>query len=55
MSFRLLERTWQRVDRAYVERWVTELGLEAEWQTALSQAKLPEPPGRTARRYQGRP
>jgi predicted nucleotidyltransferase len=41
----LLERTWQRVDQAYVERWVTELGLEAEWQTALSQAQLPEPPG----------
>ena len=41
----LLERTWQRVDRAYVERWVTELGLEAEWRTALSQAKLSAPPG----------
>lgn len=41
----LLERTWQRVDQAYVERWVTELGLEAEWRTALSQAQLPEPPG----------
>lgn len=40
----LLERTWQRVDRAYVERWVTELGLGAEWRTALSHAKLPEPP-----------
>jgi len=36
----LLERTWQRLDRAYVERWVTELGLEEEWRTALSQAKL---------------
>jgi len=41
----LLERTWQRVDRAYVERWVTALGLEGEWQTALSEAKLLEPPG----------
>lgn len=41
----ILERTWQRLDRAYVERWVTELGLEAEWRTALAEAKLPEPPG----------
>ncbi len=40
----LLERTWQRVDRAYVEKWVAELGLEAEWGAALSQAKLPVPP-----------
>ena len=40
----ILERTWQRVDRTYVERWVTALGLEAEWRTALSHAKLPEPP-----------
>jgi predicted nucleotidyltransferase len=40
----LLERTWQRVDRTYVERWVTELGLEAEWRTALSHAKLSESP-----------
>ena len=36
----LLERTWLRLDQTYVERWVTELGLEAEWRTALSQAKL---------------
>jgi len=40
----LLERTWQRVDRPYVERWVAELGLEAEWRAALSHAKLPQPP-----------
>ena len=40
----LLERAWQRVDRAYVERWVTALGLEVEWQTALSEAKLLESP-----------
>lgn len=36
----LLERTWKRLDQAYLERWVTELGLEAEWRTALSQAKV---------------
>ena len=41
----LLERTWQRVDQAYVERWVAELKLEAEWRSALSQAKLPGSPG----------
>lgn len=41
----LLERTWRRLDQAYVERWVTELGLESEWQAALSQATLPGPQG----------
>lgn len=41
----LLERTWLYVDRAYVERWVAALGLEAEWQTALAEARLPDPPG----------
>jgi len=41
----LLERTWPRVDRAYVDKWVSELGLEAEWRTALVEARLPEAPG----------
>jgi predicted nucleotidyltransferase len=41
----LLERTWQRLDRAYVEKWVKELGMEAEWRAALSQVKLPGSPG----------
>jgi hypothetical protein len=40
----LSERTWPRVDQEYVEKWVAELGLEAEWRTALSQAKLPGAP-----------
>ena len=40
-----MKRTWQRMDRTYVERWVTELGLEAEWQTALAEAKVPGSPG----------
>lgn len=39
----LLERTWARLDQEYVGRWVTELGLEAEWRGALSKAKLPGP------------
>lgn len=40
----LLDRTWKRLDQTYVERWVAELGLEAEWRAALSQAKLPGGP-----------
>jgi hypothetical protein len=32
----LLERAWERLDRAYVEKWVTELGLSSEWENALN-------------------
>ncbi len=32
----LLERTWSRLDRAYLERWIRELGLESEWHAARS-------------------
>jgi predicted nucleotidyltransferase len=28
---RLLERNRDRLDRAYVEKWIADLGLEAEW------------------------
>jgi len=35
----LLERTWDRADQAYVEKWVSELGLTEEWQAALAEAK----------------
>jgi len=38
----LLERAWERLDRAYVEKWVGELGLRSEWETAcrkLTEAK----------------
>ncbi|MDT8341263.1 MAG: hypothetical protein RQ751_07095 [Longimicrobiales bacterium] len=28
---RLLERSGDRLDRAYLEKWITELGLQAEW------------------------
>jgi len=31
----LLERTWERLDRDYVEKWVVELDLGSEWQDAL--------------------
>jgi hypothetical protein len=30
----LLERTWSKLDRNYVERWVEELGLRSEWTRA---------------------
>lgn len=30
----LLERTWDRLDREYLERWIPELGLETEWADA---------------------
>lgn len=33
----LLERTWSRLDHPYLDRWITELGLESEWQAARSQ------------------
>ena len=33
----LLERTWAQIDRAYVEKWVTELGLQSEWADARAQ------------------
>ncbi len=39
----LLVRTWNRLDHAYVGRWVAELGLDAEWRAAVSQADLPGP------------
>mgnify|MGYP001202689819 CR=1 FL=1 len=35
----LLERAGPRIDRAYVERWVRELGLEAEWSTLRNRAE----------------
>ena len=34
----LLERTWDRLDHPYLERWITELGLEAEWREARERA-----------------
>ena len=34
----LLERTWPRLDRAYVDEWVARLGLDSEWQAAQAQA-----------------
>ena len=31
----LLERTWEQLDRPYVEGWVAELGLQTAWEDAL--------------------
>ncbi len=34
----LLERTWEQLDKAYLEKWIAELGLESEWHAARSGA-----------------
>jgi hypothetical protein len=34
----LLERTWDRLDRPYVEKWIHELDLRNEWSRALKRA-----------------
>ena len=35
----LLERAWAQIDQAYVAKWVSELGLEAEWEAARQQVR----------------
>lgn len=42
---RLLERTGSQLERAYLEKWVAELGLQAEWDSAIKLAGI-EPPDR---------
>jgi hypothetical protein len=39
-ALQLLERQWIDLDRAYVERWIDELGLEEEWRSLLARAGL---------------
>jgi hypothetical protein len=34
----LLERRWSELDHAYIERWVAELGIQADWEEALPRA-----------------
>lgn len=34
----LLERTWEQLDQSYLKKWVTELGLQSEWDEARMQA-----------------
>ncbi len=33
----LLERTWEQLDKSYLKKWVTELGLQSEWDEARMQ------------------
>ena len=33
----LLERSWIRLDHTYLKKWIAQLGLEAEWDTACAQ------------------
>lgn len=42
---RLLERGRDQLDRAYLEKWIAELGLQEEWSSVLTQADQ-EPPTR---------
>jgi len=36
----VLEKRWTSLDHAYLTKWVAELALAAEWQTALQQAGI---------------
>ena len=40
---RLLERSGNQLDRVYVEKWVAELGLQAEWESVLNRAGIERP------------
>jgi len=33
----LLERRWEELDHSYLKRWITELGLQSEWDEARRQ------------------
>jgi hypothetical protein len=35
----LLERTWPRLDRVYLDDWITTLGLNSEWRAAQAHAR----------------
>jgi hypothetical protein len=39
-AVQLVERSWDRLDRTYLARWIKELGLEAEWATVLKRASV---------------
>jgi hypothetical protein len=36
----VLEKRWPSLDHPYLNRWVAELALTAQWQTALKQAGI---------------
>lgn len=40
---RLLEQRRDQLDRAYLEKWVAELGLQAEWDSVLRRSGLEAP------------
>jgi len=35
----LLERSWTRLDHAYLQKWIPQLGLESEWDAARAQVR----------------
>lgn len=35
----LLERTWDRLDQAYLGKWIAKLGLEPEWRAARAEVE----------------
>lgn len=35
----LLERSWTRLDHAYLQKWITQLDLGSEWDTARAQMR----------------
>ncbi|MBZ5525084.1 MAG: hypothetical protein LAP21_22900 [Acidobacteriia bacterium] len=36
----VLEKRWTSLDHAYLEKWIAELGLATEWQSALQQSGI---------------
>lgn len=34
----LLERTWEQLDQSYLKKWITELGLQSEWDEVRMEA-----------------
>ena len=37
----LLERSWTRLDHTYLQKWIAQLGLDAEWDAACAQVGRP--------------
>jgi len=40
---RLLERSGNQLDHAYVEKWIAELELQVEWESVLERARIERP------------
>jgi hypothetical protein len=43
----LVDRTWDQLDHAYLDRWIPNLGLESEWESARSEVRQRPGPGET--------